>query len=145
MLPRFIHLLRVPITLCALLLMPAVYAEDVLSSLQWQHRVFLVEGGNDVEAILTVLEDARDDIDERHVVWFVLTADKVLTNYRDELSGSFASELRAQFFAQGPYRAVLIGKDGGVKRRYLQPDVAGMLALIDTMPMRRREMRDNDR
>ncbi|WP_202405758.1 MULTISPECIES: DUF4174 domain-containing protein [Halomonadaceae] len=36
---------------------------------------------------------------------------------------------------------VLIGKDGGVKQRSRGLDVAGIFSLIDTMPMRQREMR----
>jgi hypothetical protein len=36
-----------------------------------------------------------------------------------------------------------IGKDGGVKLRSAEPVAAGdFFALIDTMPMRRREMRE---
>jgi len=36
---------------------------------------------------------------------------------------------------------VLIGKDGGIKQRSQGLDVAGIFALIDTMPMRKREKR----
>ena len=40
--------------------------------------------------------------------------------------------------------AILIGKDGTEKRRYPSaPDLTAVFALIDSMPMRQREMRAN--
>ena len=40
------------------------------------------------------------------------------------------------------FRVVLIGKDGGVKLRQEEPiSVADLFALIDSMPMRKQEMR----
>lgn len=44
-----------------------------------------------------------------------------------------------------PFRALLIGKDGGVKRQADEPlSASEIFALIDTMPMRRQEMRRQD-
>jgi hypothetical protein len=43
------------------------------------------------------------------------------------------------------FRATLIGKDGGVKARWDAPVTLNALyAVIDVMPMRRREMRARD-
>lgn len=43
------------------------------------------------------------------------------------------------------FEVVLVGKDGGVKARTSDPDaLEDFLALIDTMPMRRAELRSRD-
>ena len=49
-------------------------------------------------------------------------------------------------FADGQiYAGVLIGKDGTVKKRWDKlPPVEEVFSLIDTMPMRQREMRQNN-
>jgi hypothetical protein len=54
-----------------------------------------------------------------------------------------AATLRARFHvASGAFRAVLVGKDGGVKLDSATPLAAARLAAtIDAMPMRRDEMR----
>jgi hypothetical protein len=52
--------------------------------------------------------------------------------------------LRRRFQLEGAEpRVVLVGKDGGVKRRLAgeRLDLRALFALIDTMPMRREEMR----
>ncbi|MBC6606562.1 DUF4174 domain-containing protein [Hymenobacter sp. BT188] len=46
----------------------------------------------------------------------------------------------------GGFAVVLIGKDGGVKRKETEPINSKVLfETIDTMPMRRQEMREKDR
>ena len=43
----------------------------------------------------------------------------------------------------GTFAALLVGKDGAVKHRSAEPVEPGELyALVDAMPMRRREMRE---
>ncbi|GAB2454614.1 hypothetical protein GCM10011375_02140 [Hymenobacter qilianensis] len=46
----------------------------------------------------------------------------------------------------GGFALVLIGKDGGVKRKETEPiDPKALFETIDAMPMRRQEMREKDR
>lgn len=61
-------------------------------------------------------------------------------------AGMDAEAVRTRFGVTRDERAVLlIGKDGGVKlRRDTAVDPHALFALIDTMPMRRREMREDD-
>ena len=56
-----------------------------------------------------------------------------------------ANKLRKRFeVAEGTLTAILIGKDGGQKLRQTGSiDLAEIFALIDTMPMRQREMQNN--
>ncbi len=86
---------------------------------------------------------ASSGLAERDVVQITATADLVTVD------GSASDALRAdrlrQDYATGTdgFQVVLIGKDGGVKLRAAEPVAAGdFFALIDTMPMRRREMRE---
>ena len=56
--------------------------------------------------------------------------------------GSSARLARMRGPDAGPFELVLVGKDGGVKARADDPDALGaFLERIDTMPMRRAEMR----
>ena len=48
-----------------------------------------------------------------------------------------------KFRENEPSRVLLIGKDGGVKLRGDELDVQRIFDLIDTMPMRIREMKNN--
>ena len=64
--------------------------------------------------------------------------------YATKLSETESSTLRARLgFSGEKLQLVLIGKDGGVKRRQSgdQIGLESLFALIDTMPMRRQEMR----
>jgi hypothetical protein len=56
-----------------------------------------------------------------------------------------SAALLRQFFAVSPEKltTILIGKDGGVKlKRVGRPELDEIFALIDSMPMRQREMRN---
>ena len=72
----------------------------------------------------------KSGLAERHIV--------VLS----DVSAPGGSQLREALQIDG-FEIVLIGKDGGVKLRSKTPlDVETLYAVIDAMPMRRREMRD---
>jgi hypothetical protein len=62
-------------------------------------------------------------------------------------SSRTAAALRARFgVAASAFRVVLVGKDGGVKLSAGTPVTADTLyRLVDSMPMRRREMRERGR
>ena len=53
-------------------------------------------------------------------------------------------EMSRKFSVSGEgFQLLLIGKDGGVKKRTSTVSLEEVFSLIDTMPMRRREMRDS--
>ena len=60
-----------------------------------------------------------------------------------ELNNDGVTELRDRLrLAATEFQVLLIGKDGGVKARYKEPPLlAEVFALVDGMPMRRREIR----
>ena len=78
------------------------------------------------------------------MVLIVLLDDGVSFAGSRPLEAGEVADLRARFgVAPGTLAALLIGKDGGVKRRADEPlDPAAVYAQIDAMPMRRAEIAD---
>ena len=64
----------------------------------------------------------------------------------DLIQGSAGfDEMSQKFSVSGEgFQLLLLGKDGGVKKRTSTVSLEEVFSLIDTMPMRRREMRDDD-
>jgi len=60
------------------------------------------------------------------------------------LSGEDANKLKKRFdIPETAFALVLIGKDGGEKKRFTEPTQPAVLFdVIDQMPMRRREMKE---
>lgn len=84
------------------------------------------------------LESARADLSERDLDLLPLDAATLPAADRQWLTKTYRLRPDTMF------RAWLIGKDGGVKETYTEPVAPNQLAgLIDTMPMRRQEMRRN--
>lgn len=126
-----------------------VMAQDgrPLEDLRWEKRVIVVLADTSDDPALVEqarrLREAASDLAERDVVQISATDDAVT------IDGSTSDTLSAgrlrQAYASGTngFQVVLIGKDGGVKLRAGEPVAAGdFFALIDTMPMRQRELRE---
>lgn len=115
-------------------------ALKTLDALQWKHRLILVreEGTSAHED----LRRHRDQIEERHIVWFHLggNGDELATNYAGKLHDSLRDELD-RLLGNADQCAILIGKDGGIKSRDDALDLVDYFRQIDSMPMRQREMR----
>lgn len=125
---------------------------DPLSVYRWTHRLLVVHvpdtdaGRATLEALRASLHDRREDVRARDLL-IVPVGD--LPRAGDSLPTAVALgaterlEVRRRLGLQDRVaQLVLIGKDGGVKARQSEAvfDLAGLLALIDTMPMRRAEM-----
>ncbi len=114
-----------------------------ISQLRWVSRVILVLADQQSEAeLINQLNLAKTEIEERDLLWFVLNAELLTSNYGGEISSSFGRDVREKYLVNS-IKAVLIGKDGGVKNRQQVLSLDSMLALIDTMPMRQSEMEQN--
>jgi hypothetical protein len=62
---------------------------------------------------------------------------------RQPVAPGAEQELRDRYGSGSEFEVILVGKDGGVKLRSDEPVAAEELfALIDSMPMRRREMQE---
>lgn len=116
---------------------PALAENDPLAALRWSKRVLLVfaddRGDPTLAAQRRLFEADPSGTAERD---FVLV---------EAIGGAAGSSLLRRRFgvADGTFRAILIGKDGGGKLSSRQPlSLERLYREIDAMPMRRQEMRE---
>lgn len=131
-----------------------------LESLEWERRVLLLFADQPADPWayrqrLEILQD-RCDFNNRDLILLeVYGTDAPARATGLWLDGSVMEEvslqtfenaaLRAFFGVESGYSLLLVGKDGGEKRRELLPvSVHKIYAQIDGMPMRQREMRDDN-
>jgi len=121
-------------------------AAAAMADYRWRYRPLLVFADDAAGASLVrqrgIVAANRAGLAERDVVvvWVVGTA--VMSEFGPG-PGQDARALRARYgVTRGAFRALLVGKDGGVKLSQAAPLDAGRLfATIDAMPMRRDEVR----
>lgn len=120
---------------------------DALDGFRWRNRVVVVfANSHDDEAMnrqQRVLRNARADLLDRDVVVITAGDDRVeIDGVRSEAPN--AERLRrVHGVPPGSFQVLLIGKDGGVKLRAAEPiAIDELFALIDAMPMRRREIHE---
>ncbi|MEP0070441.1 DUF4174 domain-containing protein [Pyruvatibacter sp.] len=126
-----------------------------MEQLQWTYRPLVIIAQSDDEPALRdlriVLRQSRDALADRDVIVLTVAGydvsawDPALEEAPDH---SFdADQLRKTYGRAGePISIVLVGKDGGIKDRGTVPgDIQDMVDLIDTMPMRQREIEDRER
>lgn len=119
---------------------PASAKDPSIDRLVWQRRLLIVFADpQDVSTLdkqRAIAMQARKDFAERNLDLIQVVGNDV-TGASDS-----ADALRQRFnVPAGTFRALLIGKDGGVKIDSRQPVTqAQLLSTIDAMPMRRQEM-----
>jgi len=124
--------------------------EFALGQFQWKNRVLVVSAPSaddaNLRAQLDALELSDDEFELRDMVLVKLVdaADSMAAERR--LNDAEVSLVRATLGIEPQSFAVrLIGKDGSVKlENSVATSMAEIYGLIDSMPMRRREMLDND-
>jgi hypothetical protein len=123
----------------------APIAASALDQYQWHSRILLLFSDTATEAALArqhqLLREAADGVLDRDMVVVTAAEGAVQVDSIERLD--LNAELLREFYGVPPhgFHALLIGKDGGVKLRSEQPiATAPLFALIDAMPMRRREM-----
>lgn len=134
-------------SLLALAISTLAADEDVLERFRWQNRVLLVFAGAPGDPELAqqqgLLDDTRPGLTERDLV--VITALGNEIHVEGAARGDLSADHLRHAYDIPPegFRVLLIGKDGGVKLREEHPVATDdLFALIDAMPMRRREMRE---
>ncbi|MEM9532133.1 MAG: DUF4174 domain-containing protein [Pseudomonadota bacterium] len=128
--------------------MAAEDPEPLLDELRWKSRVLLIFSPEADDARSTAFRQAVSDaacaMEARDLVLGQVTSggDSFLAS--KQISPASSAALRRKFgIAEETFRVLLIGKDGGVKASYSKaPALAEVFALIDGMPMRRQEMRE---
>ena len=119
-----------------------------LMEYQWKNRLLLVfASSHHTPGYLKLKDDLsrqEEEVADRDLLVFHILESGETKLGKSLLSESSANYLREKFSIKaGTFTVLLIGKDGGVKlRREGQLELDEIFSLIDTMPMRRREMRE---
>ena len=122
------------IAITAICMLGSLHAEPLTQYL-WKHRVVLsfsaAESTPERISLLRQIEQYQCEFDDRQMV------------HIDLIAGSNDHQLLSRQFSlpNKNFNLVLLGKDGDVKLLTSQPSLENLLTLIDTMPMRQRELR----
>ena len=115
-----------------------------LNDLRWQYRIIIVNADSEMSAdIISQLNYFKEEVDDRDIIWFVSSDKQFDSNAGFTLSTSFLEQLKSYNYRDNNVKVVcvLIGKDGGIKLRQSKWNIENIFSLIDTMPMRQREMK----
>ncbi|RUR78708.1 DUF4174 domain-containing protein [Chlorogloeopsis fritschii PCC 9212] len=122
-----------------------------LSEQQWKNRVLLVFAPSEnhkayQQQMQLFLEHKAGFADRDLVLVKVLAVGNNYVNER-QIDESSTAKLRDRFgIGKEDFRVILVGKDGGVKRRDNAPvEAKAIFDEIDAMPMRQHEMQQRDR
>jgi hypothetical protein len=116
---------------------------------RWNNRVLLVFSPNNTYTDLTrtmeMVQNNRGGISERDLKVFQVLENIGNSSGDNVLQSDDAQDLRERFkVSPNEYKSILIGKDGTEKMRTGEVVTAKRLfEIIDAMPMRKLEMKDN--
>lgn len=139
------------ITLFSILLTADLMSQDITKH-RWQNRLILVISKDyDNEKLigqLAELNTCSDGLKERRLLIYQILPNqyKLSANYGNEIPWRPGSSLYDQFgSSESTFEIILVGLDGGVKLRKTDPQSCEALwAVIDRMPMRQAEIRNQD-
>ncbi|MEM8984271.1 MAG: CIA30 family protein [Pseudomonadota bacterium] len=120
-----------------------------IQALRWDKRVLIVNAASaNSEALqqqLMAIDATAQQFNERDMVLVTLVTDNKSKAGARDLNASDVDALRRSLsIDRGEFAVRLVGKDGSVKLTANEPVATDELyALIDKMPMRRREMQDD--
>lgn len=134
------------VTASSLLTAGVAAAAPPLHPLLWQNRPLLIFAANAGDPELArqraIVARHRTGLQERDMVVFEIVGDQVRAVIGAAPAASAAAFRRYYRVGTTEFRAILVGKDGGSKLRQSTPvDSDRLFRLIDSMPMRRDEMR----
>lgn len=145
-----IKLLLAASLLLAALVPPAAAASssDILNKFLWKRRLVLIFGDTMNQSVAEQSDDLQAAMAEAEIRDLtILTIVGGIVSDNAEAGGlPPADALRRRFRVdnQAPFTVILIGKDGKEKLRDSKPVAAGTLfELIDSMPMRQQEARED--
>lgn len=110
-----------------------------VEQLLWENRVILVWPDEPMD-VVHIMEQSAYDIDDRHIVWFIIHDQKVVSNYSGVIANTFVAHTNNKYFKLNK-KVALIGKDGGVKYVGTELILDTLFNRIDSMPMRMNEMK----
>ena len=118
-----------------------------LDQFQWKNRLlflFAPDGKNPVfKKLQSEINTQTAEVEDRDLVVFEVLEDGPSRVNQTQLDPQVADSIRNRFRApHDKFSLILVGKDGGTKmKRHDQADLKEVFELIDSMPMRKNEMR----
>ena len=128
-------------------------AQD-LDSHQWENRILIVHTTNrnniDFKKQLKIFKDDQIGLIERKLVLYKIINNQFeLTNFKDSNpieSGDISKRFENKYVKhKNDFTIMLLGLDGSIKlQKQKIVSIDELFSLIDSMPMRRREMKRNN-
>jgi len=117
---------------------------DKIADLQWKHRIVLgvVESEAALNSAMQAMQAQEAGIIDRKIAYFLTNGTHHLTNYEGKMDEKVWQEI-TQLVDDDKF--VLIGLDGSLKARYQELNISEIFSLIDTMPMRRKEIQRKEK
>ena len=118
-----------------------------LTQFQWKNRLLLIFAPDDNDSLFKKLQSEiiaqEAEVEDRDLVVFEVLERGPSRMNRALLDQSKVESIRRHFsLPQRSFRVILNGKDGGIKlKRDDQIDLETIFELIDSMPMRKDEIR----
>ena len=112
----------------------------------WENRLVIVFDQSASQSQLMsqqrLLDACADGLSERKIVTYYVTKQSAYAKYGDRLEEVDLDLFERVVSVSEEFETILVGLDGGIKRRYDQPVACNdVFALIDSMPMRQAEIR----
>jgi hypothetical protein len=121
-----------------------IHALENIKELEWGFRIILVRAFGESQDVVKTFRKFDNEIDSRDIYWFLFNEDNIETNYKAEIQENFHRDTLKKYFSNKETNVVLLGKDGQIKQKSKCLDLQSILDLIDTMPMRKMEMRESN-
>jgi hypothetical protein len=118
-----------------------------LAQFQWKNRLLFIFAQDVSHPLLKGLQSQiaaqKAEVEERDLIVFEVPAQGPARMNTNPLDQQEADSIRNHFAVPcNAFSLILVGKDGGIKlKRSDQVDLSEVFGLIDSMPMRQREMR----
>jgi hypothetical protein len=118
-----------------------------LAQFQWKNRLLFIFAQDVSHPLFKGLQSQiaaqKAEVEERDLIVFEVPAQGPARMNTNPLDQQEADSIRSQFAVpSNAFSLILVGKDGGIKlKRSDQVDLSEVFGLIDSMPMRQREMR----
>jgi len=117
-----------------------------LTQFQWKNRLLFIFAKDVNNPLFKELQSQiaaqKADLEDRDLIVFEVPAQGPARMNTNPLDRKEANSIRNHFAVPSDtFSLILIGKDGGIKlKRSDQVDLSEVFGLIDSMPMRQREM-----
>ncbi|MGD9412785.1 MAG: DUF4174 domain-containing protein [Desulfobacterales bacterium] len=118
-----------------------------LAQFQWKNRLLFIFAQDVSHPLFKGLQSQiaaqKAEVEERDLIVFEVPAQGPARMNTNPLDQQEADSIRNHFAVpSNAFSLILVGKDGGIKlKRSDQVDLSEVFGLIDSMPMRQREMR----